>query len=497
MATALRCAGDAGAKLGGIVLIPDTFPPKFDLADKWPEDDEDPEARVREMIEAAVPVDPSTSAEGDGFDASARESSTDPGPDPPDCDDNLGNDLAGLGEWDAGEDNAPIPPREWLLGNQFCRTFVSSLLGAGAVGKTALRVLQSLALTTGTALTGEHVFQRSRVLYLLLEDDRDELRRRVRAAMLCHSIAHVAIKGWLFLAVPRGMKLAEMRDGSPQVGELEKRLRKVIVARGIDLVIFDPFIKSHGMPENDNPAIDYVSDLLARLAAEFNIAVDAPHHVRKGLTDPGDADSGRGAGSFKDSGRLVYTVTGMTAQDAERFGVREDERNSYIRVDNAKVNFVPPAAKARWFKLVGVPLGNGTEQYPAGDEIQTVEPWDPPDVWRGISNSIANAILDEIDRGLPDGSRYSDSSAAKERAAWQVIVKHAPDKNEQQARQIIRTLGQERATFPGGIHGPGKARIGQRAEGEQCEKTVVICPNATTSFGRQTGTVCPIDGRRP
>jgi hypothetical protein len=37
-----------------------------------------------------------------------------------------GNGLAeakilDLGEWDAGEDEAPIPPRKWLLGNLFCR----------------------------------------------------------------------------------------------------------------------------------------------------------------------------------------------------------------------------------------------------------------------------------------------------------------------------------------------------------------------------------------
>jgi hypothetical protein len=42
----------------------------------------------------------------------------------------------GLGEWDAGEDNEPIPPRQWLLGNIFCLGFLSSLFGEGGVGKT-------------------------------------------------------------------------------------------------------------------------------------------------------------------------------------------------------------------------------------------------------------------------------------------------------------------------------------------------------------------------
>ena len=32
--------------------------------------------------------------------------------------------LKGLNEWDAGDDTDPPPPREWLLGNAFCRRFL-------------------------------------------------------------------------------------------------------------------------------------------------------------------------------------------------------------------------------------------------------------------------------------------------------------------------------------------------------------------------------------
>ena len=90
-------------------------------------------------------------------------------------------DAAELGEWDAGDDSAPIPPRGWLLGNIFCRGFVSSLIAEGGAGKTALRTAQALALTSGRPITGEHVFQRCRVLIVSLEDDMDELRRRPAA----------------------------------------------------------------------------------------------------------------------------------------------------------------------------------------------------------------------------------------------------------------------------------------------------------------------------
>ena len=48
-------------------------------------------------------------------------------------------------------------------------------------------------------LTSEHVFQRCRVLIVSLEDDSDELRRRVKAAMMHHQISQDEVKGWLFL----------------------------------------------------------------------------------------------------------------------------------------------------------------------------------------------------------------------------------------------------------------------------------------------------------
>ena len=71
--------------------------------------------------------------------------------------------TAGLAVWNAGRDVELPPPRGWLLGNSFCRRLLSSLLGTGGVGKSALRVLQALALASNRNLTGEHIFQRTRV----------------------------------------------------------------------------------------------------------------------------------------------------------------------------------------------------------------------------------------------------------------------------------------------------------------------------------------------
>ncbi|HEY1259917.1 MAG TPA: AAA family ATPase [Stellaceae bacterium] len=350
---------------------------------------------------------------------------------------------AALGEWDAGEDDGPIPPRRWLLGNSFCRRFLSGVLADGAVGKTALRITQLLSLATGRPLTGEHVFGRRRVLLISLEDDRDELRRRVRAAMLHHEIKPEEIKGWLFLATPKGMKLIEKSPtGAEQIGKLEGALRATIAKHDIDLVCLDPFVKAHGLEENDNSAIDRVCDLLAQIAIECDIAADAAHHVSKGpaAAGAGDANRGRGASAMKDAFRLVYTLTPMSKEEREQFGLSEAEARCLVRYDPAKVNIAPPPSEARWFRILGVPLGNPTDEYPSGDEVQAVEPWTPPDLWGHVPVAVANEILDRIERGNDKGQRFSgDPRAGEKRAAWRHVLARVPELTEAQCRKVIAT----------------------------------------------------------
>jgi len=221
-------------------------------------------------------------------------------------------------------------------------------------------------------------------------------------------------------------------------GKLADALESCIVARQIDVVSLDPFVKSHSVEENSNTAIDDVIQVLTDLAATRGVAVDAPHHTSKGAAEPGNAGRGRGASAMKDGGRLIYTLTTMSAEEAQAFGIAEEMRRALVRMDSAKVNIAPPMAKAKWFRIVGVPLGNATELYPSGDVVQTVEPWMPPDVWKDLSIALLNRILTEIDAGLPDGNRYTNAPKADDRAAWKVVAKHAPGKTEGQAREIIK-----------------------------------------------------------
>lgn len=119
----------------------------------------------------------------------------------------------------------------------------------------------------------------------------------------------------------------------------------------------------------------------------------APHiHLSDTLSflmtksEPGDANRGHGASAKKDAARLVYTLNTMTKDEAQKFGINEEDRFAYIRVHKGKMNIVPPSRQAVWRRLMDVKLGNATAMYPNGDEVQTVECWTPPDVMFGLTN---------------------------------------------------------------------------------------------------------------
>ena len=205
-------------------------------------------------------------------------------------------------------------------------------------------------------------------------------------------------------------KLAFLHGRNRIVGPLEAQLCDAIEQFEPDLVSLDPFVKTHSMSENDNGDMDFVCDLLASIAIDYNIAVDSPHHVHKGTMTPGDADAGRGASGIKDAARLVYTLIAMTEEEAQAFGINPADRHTYVRLDPAKVNIAKHSSVATWFALHSQAIGNGDGDYPNGDSMQVAKPWTQPSQWEGTDSIGLNKVLDEIAAGMDGGKRrYSNA----------------------------------------------------------------------------------------
>ncbi len=131
----------------------------------------------------------------------------------------------------------------------------------------------------------------------------------------------------------------------------------------------------------------------------------------------------------------------MSEEEADALNVPDTERLQYVRLDDAKANMAPRAAKATWFHLGSVTLDNADETYVNGDQVVVVEPWQAPDDVLTTApatelNTALGAIRDGPEAGvLYTKSRRGDSSrwcgqvlcdafqvhekeAAKQIAAW-------------------------------------------------------------------------------
>jgi hypothetical protein len=331
------------------------------------------------------------------------------------------------------------PPRQWLIKGQLCREFVSSITSPGGTGKTTVRLTQAIEVAIGRSLLGSRVYVRTRVLVLSFEDKVDEVHRRLRAICKHHNIDPAEYDGWLFIQRMRKAKIARPgeKGGEPRIGELDGMIRRAVAKRDYGLVILDPFVKIHALGENNNVEMDFVAELLTSLAEELCIAVDVPAHTHKGKISPGDSGARRGASAQVDADRLDFTLTVMDPDAAKTFGIAENDRRQYVRLDSAKVNLTPSIA-ALWFRLVSVNVGNGNETYPHGDNVQAIEVWTPPSTFAGLDPVLVDDILDDIDKGMADGRRYSDHASATDRAAWRVAQAHCPSRQEGQCREMIR-----------------------------------------------------------
>ncbi|TYB82304.1 AAA family ATPase [Maritimibacter fusiformis] len=303
-----------------------------------------------------------------------------------------------------------LPPRQWLYGRSVIRGFLSLLVAPGGAGKSALAMLEALAMATGRELLpGEKPVRPLKVLFHNAEDGAEEQQRRLAAAMEHHSVSHADLGGRLFLTSGREMPLQLARQGheGPEIvpGVVDWLVTEAQRLR-IDVLVLDPLGAMHTLPENSNEAINLLANALREIAERADVAIVLLHHTSKSAAmdmDMAGAGASRGASALVDAVRLQRHIVRMSAKEAGTFGVPQERRRSYFRVETGKAN-LSPAEDARWFQMVSVNLGNATLAYPQGDDVQTVERWTPPTAAGATVCDLAVvqvAVKAAIDAGMP------------------------------------------------------------------------------------------------
>ncbi len=326
---------------------------------------------------------------------------------------------------------ATLGPREWVYGHFLIRRFVSVLGAPGGTGKTAYAVAVALAVALGRPLVEEPVHAPGPAWIYNLEDPRDELLRRVQAALIAHGVRPDDLAGRLFLDSGRDRPLvvaARLPDGTVVATPVVEALIEELRRRRVALLVVDPFVKSHRLEENRNEQIDFAAALWARVADAAGCAVLLVHHFRKGGV-AGDADAFRGASALVDAARAAVTLTVMSEREAEGFGVPPERRRFHVRADNAKLNLAPPPDRAVWLELRSVELPNG-------DRVQAAARWEAPSAWDGLPARVVLDVLREIDAAPPDelwGSRRQSG----DRWAGKLLVELG-GRSEDQAAAILK-----------------------------------------------------------
>tara|TARA_R100000501_G_scaffold16352_1_gene29696 strand:- start:9822 stop:11078 length:1257 start_codon:yes stop_codon:yes gene_type:complete len=332
---------------------------------------------------------------------------------------------------------ATIPQRSWLYGRYFLRATVAAIIAPGGIGKTIFEIATALALASGKPFLGKQVWEGpQRVWIWNLEDDATELERQITAAAIHHGISPADCGDRLLVDSAmegQGLCTATEDDGG---FKLLRPVYEAVVAellnRKIDVLMIDPFVSSHQVDENANAKIDAITKEWARVAKRADCCVVLVHHTRKLAGVKVGAEASRGAKALTDATRSTLVLNRMDNEEAEGFGIVDDEeRRRHFSVQDDKHNRTPPE-KADWYRLASIWLGNGQDG--RGDNIGVVEAWTPPHATDGINikdlRAVYNAVADGAWRESvqsPDWVGYAIATALNidgDDAASKARIKH-------------------------------------------------------------------------
>ncbi|MDD3182647.1 MAG: AAA family ATPase [Alphaproteobacteria bacterium] len=287
-----------------------------------------------------------------------------------------------------------LPKRQWVLGRVLLRGNLTILIAPPGVGKSTLGLQQAVSIVTGQKLTGQTVHSVGPVWIYNHEDDGQELHRRLAAVLQHWRIESASIAGKLaldsgadrpiiFAKSSRSGGVRRMPDVDACIAEIKERR--------ICAFIVDPFVETHEVDENSNDQIKTVAQMFRDIARKGDCAVMLVHHTAKppqGSSDghAGNINASRGASALVGTARIVQTLFGMSAKDAQTFGIKEEDRHLYIRLDDGKANLSLVSTTPHWFKRVSVNIENG-------DEVGILEPVSLNSIAAAYEQDLQHAII--------------------------------------------------------------------------------------------------------
>jgi len=297
-----------------------------------------------------------------------------------------------------------IPKRQWVIPGITPAKQLSLWIAEPGVGKSTLSLATALSKASGKAFMGFDPGEPGAVAVFNNEDDTEEMERRLVACMLHYGITKEAIGERIFLnsGEQRRLRIAKkLADGRIVPDDMEKIILYV-KENNIKLLIVDPFSETHPAQENSNEEIIKIAAMYRYIAQQTGCAVILIHHTRKPSNassegHSGDFNSARGASSLIGVARSVWTLNGMSAKDAERYGISDEDRSFYLIFEQAKANMSAPGAHKKYFKRIGVIL-NSTGEIDSGESVGVLEPvhFNPVTIRKNADLELIKALEDVL-----------------------------------------------------------------------------------------------------
>lgn len=344
-----------------------------------------------------------------------------------------------------------IPVRPWIIPGVLLSKHTHMLVAPGGSGKSLFTLQLSIVLATAMQWGSWKPKRRCKVLIINIEDDIDEQRRRLAAALHVMRPDVAMLKGMILLAdEPESIVVARIDPKSKSVFStpVVEILREFIKLHEIDVIIVDPFAETFEGDENSNSEVKWAMKIWRdEIARPTGCAVYLVHHtVKYASQGAGNADVIRGGGAIVNSTRISSTLFTMTEEEAKALAVPVEDRNRYVRFDDAKANQTLKSGTARWFEKVSVTIGNGGG-FDEPDNVGALKPWNPPSAFSGCSINEIHAALDMIERGVedpdnrPSGVLFTHRTSTKQGTDNERWVGHpvmaAMGVNEERAKLII------------------------------------------------------------
>jgi hypothetical protein len=294
---------------------------------------------------------------------------------------------------------ARIPPRQWAYG-KFLLFGCASVIGAvDGGGKGAITVGIILSMITGEPIFGERVWRTGPVAIITYEDDVEEWHRRIAAACEFYrgkfnlNYEHVIENLHFIEGTQDRISFATKRPSDGAIISDTDEISDLMTEIGAVLLVVDPFNHAHALDDgNNNVLIAKVASEMARVAEQTNAAVLVLHHLRKGAN--GAADDLLGAVALRATFRSCIILAKMEPIVAKDMKLEDHWR--YIRITGSKENYAPPPEDSTWFKLESVSLENGTEAYPAGDNMAVATIFTMRSTFEGLDYEKLSMIFDNM-----------------------------------------------------------------------------------------------------